>query len=361
MALDGYTVIDLDGHVFEPDSLWDEYLDPKYASRRPRLRIDDRNTTRYEIDGRLIPPGTGRGAWAPEGIMEATTHRDGGIDPKARLLDMDAEGIDEAVLYGAASLGFYAIDDADYATALCRAYHDWLHDYCATDPARLKGAAMLPMQSMPHALAEARRCVEELGFVSLTVPCSVGLRNPEDPENDPFYALAEELDVPIGFHAGGPRFAHDRFVDSYVQLHAIEFPFDIMFAVTNLLCGGVLERFTRLRVAMLEAGAGWAPFLIHRLDEHYEKRPGEMPHITMEPSMYLVDGRMVISCEAEPDLGHTIDRLGEHLVAYASDYPHWDCEFPDSVTKIIQRDDLSRDAKRMVLAGNAHRVLYGVA
>ena len=201
MGLDGYAVIDLDGHVFEPDSLWDEYLDPEFKRRRPHLRIDERGTTRYEIDGRLIPPGTGRGAWAPEGIMEATTHRDGGIDPKARLADMDAEGIDQAVLYGAASLGFYALDDADYALALCRAYHDWLADYCSVDPDRLKGAAMLPVQSMPHALDEARRCVEELGFVSLTTPCCVGLRNPDSEENDPLYALAEDLDVPLGFHA----------------------------------------------------------------------------------------------------------------------------------------------------------------
>jgi len=206
---------------------------------------------------------------------------------------------------------------------------------------------------------EGRRCVEALGFVSLTVPCSVGDRNPDDPENDPIYALAEELDVPLGFHAGGPRFAHQRFVDNYVQLHAIEFPFDIMFAVTNVICGGVLERFPRLRVAMLEAGVGWAPFLIHRLDEHYEKRPGEMPAITMEPSLYLADGRLVISCEAEPDLGHTIDQLGEHVVAYASDYPHWDAEFPDSVTHIVEREDISRAAKHAVLADNARRVLYG--
>src|SRR5262249_58123085 len=113
------------GTVSEPDSPGADSLAPESQTRRPRLRIDDRGTTRYEIDGRLIPPGTGRGAWAPEGIMEATTHRDGGIEPKARLADMDAEGIDQAVLYGAASLGFYALDDAAYSLALCRAYPDW--------------------------------------------------------------------------------------------------------------------------------------------------------------------------------------------------------------------------------------------
>jgi predicted TIM-barrel fold metal-dependent hydrolase len=79
----------------------------------------------------------------------------------------------------------------------------------------------------------------------------------------------------------------------------------------------------------------------------------------MPPSEYLADGRLVISCEAEPDLAHTIDTLGSHVVAYASDYPHWDAEFPDSVTHIIQRDDLSRDTKQAVLADNARRILYG--
>ena len=73
-------VIDVDGHVFEPESVWEEYLDSAFQSRRPRIVRDNRNTTRYMLEGRLIPPGEGRGAWAPEGIVEATTHRDGAFD-----------------------------------------------------------------------------------------------------------------------------------------------------------------------------------------------------------------------------------------------------------------------------------------
>ena len=106
-------VIDVDGHVFEPDSLWEEHLDPAFLDRRPRLVHDERGTTRYLLDGNVVPPGTGRGAWVPEGIQAASAQRDGATDPKARLVDMDTEGIDVAVLYGAASLGFYAITDLD--------------------------------------------------------------------------------------------------------------------------------------------------------------------------------------------------------------------------------------------------------
>ena len=354
------TVIDVDGHVFEPDDLWEHYLPPALHDRRPRLVRDERGTTRYQLEGHLIPPGTGVGAWVPEGIEEASVKRDGAVQPDLRLIDMDTEGIDVAVLYGTASLGFWGIADPELAGASCRAYNDWLADYCATEPTRLKGTPALPLGSLDDALVEARRSVAELGFVSLTVPCCVGPRNLDDPTFDPLWQLAEELDVPVGVHAGGPRFAHRRFVDSYATLHALEFPFDIMFAAATLVCGGVLERFSRLRVLLLEAGAGWGPYLFERLDEHYEKRPHEMPAIEQAPSEYLADGRLVVSCEAERHLGYALAGLGQHCVVFASDYPHWDAEFPNSVRAITERTDLDDAAKAAVLGGNAARI-YGWA
>ena len=354
------TVIDADGHVFEPDELWERYLPPELHDRRPRLVRDERGTTRYQLDGHLVPPGTGVGAWVPEGIREASVKREGATNPQLRLADMDTEGIDVAVLYGTASLGFWGITDRDLAVGACRAYNDWLADYCAADPARLKGTPTLPLGSLDDALAEARRAVTELGFVSLTVPCCVGERNLDHPSLDPLWCLAEELDVPIGVHAGGPRFAYRRFVDSYATLHALEFPFDIMFAAATLVCGGVLERFPAMRVLLLEAGAGWGPYLFERLDEHYEKRPGEMPAIVKAPSEYLADGRLVVSCEAERHLGYALAGLGQQAVVFASDYPHWDAEFPDSVRAITERGDLDEAQKAAVLGGNAARV-YGWA
>jgi len=217
---------------------------------------------------------------------------------------------------------------------------------------------VLPLRSIPDSVDEARRAVVDLGFVSITVPCAVFNRNPDDPENDPIYALAEELDVPIGFHAGGPRFCYDRFVDSYATLHALEFAFDIMFAAGNVVCGGVLERFPKLRGLLLEAGAAWGPYLFERLDEHWEKRPQEMPLITKAPSDYMAEGRLVVSCEGEKHLPHALSGLGVGNIVYASDYPHWDAEFPNTVRHIADRDDLTDAEKDAVLGGNAARV-YG--
>lgn len=348
-------VIDADGHVFEPESVWETYLDPAFRDRRPRLVQDNRSTSRYMLEGRLIPPGEGLGAWAPEGILEATTHRDGGFDPKLRLVDMDTEGIDVAVLYGSFGLALWQAQDRAFATALCRAYNDWLTDYCATDPQRLKGVPALPLADMPAALAEARRAIGEQGMVAINMLTNTLGRPAHQPYLDPLYALAQELDVPITFHAGGGGFVEPR-LDNYAMSHTCAFPFDVMYGITCVLCGGVMERFPELRVAFLEAGCGFLPYYLERLDEHFHKRKGEMP-IPRPPSEYLAEGRVWVSCEPdERSIEWVVDQLGADCILYASDYPHWDAEFPDSVAKIRDRNTLSSETKRAILGDNAARL-----
>jgi predicted TIM-barrel fold metal-dependent hydrolase len=347
-----YRVIDADGHVWEPESLWERHLDPRFRERRPRLVRDNRGTTRYMLEGRLIPPGEGLGAWAPEGIFEATTHRDGGFDPKLRLVDMDTEGIDVAVLYGSFGLALWQAQDPQLAIALCRAYNDWLAEYCSTDTRRLKGIPALPMATMDEALREARRTVRELGFVGINMLSNTLGRGADHPSFFPVYELACELDVPITFHAGGGQFVEGRF-DNYAISHTMAFPFDIMYGMARVLCGGVLERFPKLRVAFLEAGCGFLPYFLDRLDEHFEKRTGEMP-IPRPPSEYVEQGRVLVSCEPdERAIRWVVDSVGADKIIYASDYPHWDAEFPDSVRKIAERSDLSDEARRKILGENA--------
>jgi predicted TIM-barrel fold metal-dependent hydrolase len=353
-----HQIIDVDGHVWEPDELWEQYLPPELHARRPRIVLDDRGTTRYEFEGRVIPPGTGPGAWAPEGMREASVHRDGAVNAKLRLEDMDLEGIDVAVLYGAFSLGLHHFDDRPLVNAACRAYNDWLADYCAADPNRLKGTPALPLKWIDDSLVEAERCVRDLGFPSITVPCAVGDRNPEDPANFPLYELAQDLDVPLGFHAGGVRFANHRFVDNYAQLHVLEFPFNNMFAATTIVCSGLLERFPRLRVALLESGIGWVPFLFERCDEHWERRPSEFPGITKAPSEYLAEGRLFVSTEGEAGIPQAIQQAGDRWIVWASDYPHWDSAFPDSVTHVTERDDIPAESLAAIFDTNPKR-LYG--
>ena len=116
---------------------------------------------------------------------------------------MDSEGIDQAVLYPTIGLYFSVVEDPAAAVALAAAYNDWLAGYCAADPRRLFGAAMLPLQDPAAAARELRRAVGELGLVAGFVrpnPC-LG-RSLSDRAYDVVWEAAEELGVPIGIHEG---------------------------------------------------------------------------------------------------------------------------------------------------------------
>ena len=119
----------------------------------------------------------------PDDIRRLEEAWPGGSDPVARLADMDTEGIDRAVLYPSVGLYFWALDDPAAAVPIARAYNDWLASYCAADPTRLYGAAMVPVQDPVAAAAEVRRAKDELGFPAAFVrpnpcrrPLSVGPR-----------------------------------------------------------------------------------------------------------------------------------------------------------------------------------------
>jgi predicted TIM-barrel fold metal-dependent hydrolase len=133
-----------------------------------------------------------------------------------------------------------------------------------------------------------------------------------------------------------------------------------MIAVSCFTVGGILHRFPKLKVAFLEAGVGWLPFWLERLDEHWELTPEQAPGIDRQPSDYFLSGRCFIGCDPdEKGVAHVVDTLGEGVVVYASDYCHWDCKFPDTVKIIEARTDLSETAKQRILDDNGRR-LYGL-
>ena len=72
----------------------------------------------------------------------------GGWDPLARLVDMDADGIDMAVLYPTTP-GLSFVPDAARWAVVCSAYNDWLEQYCAAAPTRLFGVGLVPLQDPP--------------------------------------------------------------------------------------------------------------------------------------------------------------------------------------------------------------------
>ena len=97
-----------------------------------------------------------------------------------------------------------------------------------------------------------------------------------------------------------------------------------MIQMTNMIFQGVFELFPQLRVAYLEAGAGWVPFMMDRLDEDFERRGKKWaPRLKKRPSDYITGGQVYVSLESEErTLPYVLELFGEDHIFFASDYPH---------------------------------------
>ena len=368
MAKNGFRVMDSDMHIVEPADLWERYIDPAFRDRAPR------GTSRHPRDlgvqvGENVFPLPGRSytnAIAPLMTSQQDVYAESeqrGWDSASQLTAMDNEGIDVAVLFP--SRGLFTLGDSNLepalATAISRAYNDWLADFCGGGVGRLFGAAMIPPQDIEGAVAEARRAVNELGSKTVFVrPNPVAGRNWHDPYYDPLWDEIQRLGVPLSFHEGGrvnlPQ-PGDNF-DTHMLYHTCTHPMGMMLAVVDIVGGGVLERFPDLTVAFLEGNCSWAPWLLWRLDEHYEMSASyDHPDLKMEPSDYF-RRQCYLSVECDEEPAEIVSRYGlEDNVVFSTDYPHADSKYPQSVDRFLEMP-LSDDVRRKFLWDNCAR-LYG--
>ena len=243
--------------------------------------------------------------WRPDQDEAYASAEARGWDVASQLEAMDREGLDLAVLFPTRGLFVLALDstetigcdglEPEFAAAIARAYNDWLHDFAGRRRERLFGAGMVAPHDVTSAVAEVRRCVDELGFKAIYLaPGCVNRRPWHHPAYDPLWAEIERAGVPVGFHGGGrtsllPDFSlGDIFGDRLMLWHTFNQPLGVMAAAVSLCGGGVLERFPRLKVALLEGNCSWAPWLMHRLDEHYEWTGWyEARDLSKKPSEYF--------------------------------------------------------------------------
>lgn len=157
-----------------------------------------------------------------------------------------------------------------------------------------------------------------------------------------------------------PLPAAGRF-SNYAQVHALSFPVDQMVAFTALAMGGVLDKCPGLKVAFLECGVGWVPYFLDRVGEHREKLAHLVPEMKSDPRDYLERGQCFFSFEAEESLLEVaVERLGPDSFVWASDYPHWDADFPGCTDEAKElAAPLGADAAAKLLGANAQR-LYGL-
>ncbi|MGH7834579.1 MAG: amidohydrolase family protein [Candidatus Binatia bacterium] len=371
MAKNGYQVMDSDMHVYDPPDLYLNYMDRKWGDRIPRGEWP-KGHGRVEFrlgDGTVLRPRTERIETGEAKV--AARHVEGprrGYDPVSQVAAMDQEGLDVAVLFRTSPL--YADDsfEPEYALALCRAWNDWIAGFCKHDSGRLKPSALIPMHDVDLAAQEARRAVEQLGVVCLSIgPEPVRGRQLHDRYFDPLWAEAQEIGVAVSLHppaSPGSIQASQRFEghpNDKILVNAFRNPVEQMFAVGSMCAGGVLERFPRLKVAFLEGNCSWLNWTLYRLDERFELggHLADAP-LKMKPSEYF-KRQCFISVDVDEDLvADVIRQVGDDCLVISTDYPHIDSKWPHAVDSFLSIPGVGESARRKILWDNCAR-LYNLS
>lgn len=379
MAKNGFKVVDSDLHVVEPPDLWQRYISPEFRDRAP---IGIEGGLGVQVAGRIMARARPYSKGYVAGIQNNKLRdkerysfaAERKWDPTSFIEAMEMEGVDMSVMFpsrGLFVLGFDSKEaagtegiDADFAAAIARAYNDWLHDWCNEYPERLYGVAMVAPHDVTSAVEETRRCVEKYGFKGIfLLPGQVSKRQWHDAYYDPLWAECERLDIPVGFHSGGwdylnPAFGHQAF-DWWMTSHTFSHSLGPMFACADMTAGGVFERFPKLIASFLEANCSWAPWLLGRLDDHFEWAGYlENPELTMKPSEYF-KRNCYVTLEADETAAKLyVDWFGDDNLVFSTDFPHPDSKFPNAVESVLKDIPISEESKRKILWDNCVRLYH---
>ncbi len=368
-----YPIIDADAHVNEPPDTWQSRVPAALRERAPKVVHGDGGDVWSFDDGKSLRPvgltataGLSYLQYRPSGITYDSM-RPGSYDTKARLADLDADGIYAQVLYPSVTLSGARVygSEPDLQRACVRAYNEWLAEFCDGSEGRLIGQGILPTTGVDDAIAETERALA-LGHRGVVISSFPNGTLEASSEDDRFWAFAQEADVPIAVHigsflksVGGAPPALDTLAfmgtagASKAGAHTIPVVCDLIFS-------GIFERFTKLKVLLVEANIGWIPTLLEQVDDMFLRyrwftngveQMRTMPSRTFYRNFwatFMID-TVGIQLRHRMNLGHLL---------WSTDYPHTGSDWPNNRV-MIERDfrGVPRDEVRRMLHDNC-KALY---
>jgi predicted TIM-barrel fold metal-dependent hydrolase len=365
-------ILSSDSHVFEPPDLWQTRIDHAFRDRAPRMvRIDGADQIVVEADQVLSGIGlisnAGARFEAPETISGNARFEDvhrGGYDPDQHLADMRLDGVAGEVLYPSQGLFYFRVADSALQAAIFRAYNDWLAEFCRTDPARLKGIAMVSLDDVPAAVAELERTAR-LGLAgAMITEYPLEDRRYDQPEYERFWAAAEALGLPLSLHTATRRQGKIRGAGAKTLRDASSRATKAFYpalSMCDMIFAGVFERYPKLTLAIVEFELSWAPHLLATMDYTYRERHEEAIYRfegDVRPSDFF--HRNVVLSFQEDAVGIRLrDVIGTDNMMWGSDYPHSESTFPRS-RKILAEilAGVPEDEQARIVGLNTARV-YG--
>jgi uncharacterized protein len=367
-------VVDADGHVCEPPDLWERGLPERLRGQGIRLRWNE--ATGYDeclVEDRVATDrglvGLGNAGETFDEFGRGRHYQDlnpAGFDAAERVKVLDSEGIDLSVIYPGLGLKLGGIVDPDLAVWSCRVYNDWIAEWTASAPDRLRGVGALPMQDPAAAAVEARR-IQDLGLVGGFARPNAYLDRPfQHPVYTPVWEALEETGLPLALHpAGLPDMPGASKALMTLMApgthHALILLFDQQMTLSNLTYGGVLERHPDLKVIVLECGGGWIAHWMDRLNEFEDSYGWATAAMSLTPEEYFRRQCWISFDPGERTAGLLGPIVGADRFVWASDFPHSDAQYPGVVDELREHSASLPAADRTGLFGRNALDMYGLA
>ena len=368
-----YKIFSSDGHVFEPADLWTERCEPRFRDSAPRIvRMPDGGDYWFSNTEMLVPAVTAGGElgyrFTDEGrqklslVATVESGRPGGWDPDEHIKDMDIDGITAEVIYPTAGQNAYRIQDAALMDDVCRAYNDWLTEFCLTHPKRLKGMGMLNLDDVSVGVRELERCAK-LGLVGALIT----VYPPENkgyhlPQYEPLWATAEDLGLVLGMHLVSNRTHNYKYLIETDPSFATNVDHWVRRSLGQMLFSGVFQRYPKLRVGAVEMEAAWAIHFLQAMDYTYLQRPDRPDWYDntedMLPSDYF-RRNVFVSFQEDPAAVRERHFIGDNTLCWGSDYPHQESTWPKSreiLDEMLEHEGCTEDEKAAIAGENLARV-----
>jgi uncharacterized protein len=402
-----YATFDCDAHINDPMGIWDHVPE---SERELVRRAYWRSDTQGWLNGSTLVNGGGNGEYAPAGMYNpiclagpqmnikiirrlltmvplTEEQRDylehkGATDPHERVKDLDLMGIDQVLVIPTKVIEHLPfVEEPLGADAFCRAYNNFVADWCAAVPDRLFPAALLPLQDPELARRELVR-VAEMGFrVALIRPIDAQGLYPNDlgaPATtfrpgaaargfDGLYRAFEDTGVVLGMHtfpaaaphrtAGPGKLASpgELLLHAGCDSQTLSFVFEAQTWLAQVLLGGFLDRYSKLTMAVFESNSQWLPGMLEHCDRLFRLYANERRTRARRLPSEAFDAQCVISFEGDEEPTIRRWKRFEDIGIWSSDAYHHDAADAWRAITTMRDAGVPEAVQAKLMGGNARR------
>jgi predicted TIM-barrel fold metal-dependent hydrolase len=259
---------------------------------------------------------------------------------------MEKFHIDRAITTPTLNLLLGAVRNEEFAGALATAYNSWQADTILDPHDGIYGTIIVPPQNAEQGAEEIEKWASDPGTVGVFIPPTGVIPFLGHPMYDPIYDAASDNGLPIFIHNSASTVMDSfpsihRFLTRYFSIHTVSHPIQHMCNVTDILTRGVPVKYPNLEWVIQEAGLGYIPYLMMRMDHQYHQNTEDVPMLDKEPSKYLKDQFYFTSqpIEGTENPEYVQDMIkhmaGDDTLLFSTDYPHFDFDNSDELLRLL--------------------------